>query len=108
MSLADFKALVQGATQVTITHYPALTEQPSTSRRVVTAVDAKGIHSRLSWPPHKAVFVDWPRERSTAYHLAGRSLTWLTKDGTPLFTYRFPLSADEALDQAHEENAKNC
>ncbi|WP_406362361.1 hypothetical protein [Streptomyces sp. NBC_01579] len=108
MNLADFKALVQGATQVTITHYPSITEQPSTSRRAVTAIDAKGIHTRLQQPPHKAVWVDWPSQRSTSHRIDGRSLTWIGNSGTPLFTYRFPLSAEEALERAHEQNAKNC
>lgn len=97
MKLKDFKALVQGAEQVTITHYPINSTQPLTSRRVVTSVTASGVHTLLSWSPNAPTFVDWPSGRGIGHRIEGRTLTWTGKNGNPLFSYNFPLSVEEAL-----------
>ncbi|MET9360453.1 hypothetical protein ABZX93_06045 [Streptomyces sp. NPDC006632] len=97
MKLKDFKALVQDAQQVTITHYPINSTQPVTSRRTVTDVTARGVHTLLSWAPHPPSFVDWPSGRGIGHRIEGRTLTWTGKNGKPLFSYHFPLSLEEAL-----------
>lgn len=96
MNLKDFKALVQGAEQVTNTHYPIYSTQPVTSRRVVTSVTASGVHTLLSWTP-RAHLRYGLSGRGIGHRIEGRTLTWTGKNGNPLFSYNFPLSVEEAL-----------
>lgn len=104
MDLTEFKKMVAGHTQVTVTSYPHTTP-PHVLHKTVDGIDEQGIRTtvRFPWMAPCRSRIEWPRKCSPlGYEINGTSLTWTTH-GKADFTYAFPLTVEQALAAAYDE-----
>lgn len=102
MSIVDFKVMVCGHTQVTVTTHAG---SAVPDRRVLKKLTPRGIHTLLQ-PSNASSFQDWPFKREPyGFLIEDTALTWL-HHGRKHITFTFPYTVEQALAAAYDEDGR--